>query len=61
MPDQEPLTAKTSRRVGRARLLGVAVALAVMAGASLAIRWPAPGIAVALGFGADLLARGRRG
>jgi F0F1-type ATP synthase assembly protein I len=48
------------RRERRARLLGVAVALAAMVAASLTIRWPAPGISVALGMAAYLLARGRR-
>jgi hypothetical protein len=31
-----------------------------MAAAWIAIRWPAPGIAIALGAGAYLLARGAR-
>lgn len=46
------------RRERVARLLGIATALVVMAAASRAIRWPAPGIAVALGFGVYWLARG---
>jgi len=51
---------RVSKRERRARLLGVAVALAVMVAASLTIRWPAPAIAAAIGFGAYFLARGRR-
>lgn len=47
-------------RERRARLLGVVVALAVMVAAWLIIRWPAPVIAAAIGFGAYLIAHGRR-
>jgi len=43
-----------------ARLLGIAVALAVMTAAWQVIRWPAPAISVTLGFGAYLLARETR-
>lgn len=46
------------RRERRARLLGVVVALAVMLVAGLTLGWPAPGLAVALGLGVYLLARG---
>ena len=47
-------------RVVLARLIGVGVALGVMAVLFRTIGWPAPGIAAAIGFGAYLLARGPR-
>ncbi len=48
-------------RERRARILGVATALAAMAIATWWVRWPAPGVSVALGFGVYVLARGRLG
>ncbi|MGH0029922.1 MAG: hypothetical protein ACQGVC_09035 [Myxococcota bacterium] len=47
------------RREGRARAIGAAVALACMAVSWLAIQWPAPGISLAVGCLAYLVARGR--
>ena len=46
------------RQERKARILGVLGALAVMAIASRLIRWPAPGIAIAVGLGVYWLARG---
>jgi hypothetical protein len=40
-------------------VLGVLVAVAAMGAATLAVRWPAPGVAALLGFAVYLLARGR--
>lgn len=42
-----------------ARVFGVAVALATMAAAWTAIRWPAPAISITLGYLAYRLARPR--
>jgi hypothetical protein len=39
-------------------MLGVTIALGFMLAAGLTIRWPAPGLAAALGFAAYLVARG---
>jgi EamA domain-containing membrane protein RarD len=50
-----------SSRERTARFLGVAVALAAMALATWAIRWPAPAVSIGLGFAVYLLARGRTG
>ncbi len=60
MPDNGAEKTSARMRERRARLLGVAVALAVMVAAWLTIRWPAPAIAAAIGFGGYLIARGRR-
>lgn len=45
-------------REGRARAIGAAVALASMTLAWLAVQWPAPGISLAVGYGAYRLVRG---
>jgi hypothetical protein len=47
-------------RKWRARALGLATALLAMAGAWSLIRWPAPGISLALGLGVYWLARAPR-
>jgi hypothetical protein len=49
-----------SRRELVARAVGVGVAAAGMAFGLWMIRWPAPAVSVACGYGAYRLARGRR-
>lgn len=58
MENRQQPGADPSRRERRARGLGVAVALGFMLAAGLTIRWPAPGLAVAVGFAVYLIARG---
>jgi hypothetical protein len=53
-----PQMPRGSREIA-ARLLGTGVALVVMALAWRSIGWPAPGVAIALGLGAYLMARPR--
>ncbi len=48
----------SDRQEWRARILGAIGALVVMAIAYRLIRWPAPGIAIAVGLGVYWLARG---
>jgi hypothetical protein len=51
---------QSERRERWARILGVTVALAAMALATFAIRWPAPGASIALGLAVYLIARPSR-
>ena len=45
----------------RARILGLAAALAIVVLASLTLRWPAPIVAAVVGYGVYRLAGGGRG
>ena len=54
------MSAEDRGREHRARVLGVATALFAMAAASWWIRWPAPGVSVALGLAVYWMARGTR-
>lgn len=58
-PDAGSATS-VSRRELVARAVGVGVAAAGMAFGLWMIRWPAPAVSVACGYGAYRLARGRR-
>jgi hypothetical protein len=58
--DLDALREARGRRERRARVVGVAVGLAVAAVGMWAIRWPVPAISAACGYGAYLLVRGRR-
>jgi hypothetical protein len=48
------------RRERAARVLGIAVAVAIVAAASLVLHWPALVPAAAVGYGVYRLTRGRR-